>query len=239
MVPTASILSAVSGRGGANGACLFTDSAWANYSTCFSSPAADVRQIPAAAGISPNACFNFASRLCSGLVQAIGELKMPYGLDEFIFAQCRIGPERGRSHRAIGACLFFCLETRPQNQGHAENARSLGDEIGAALDDDTAEPLCIHCLTPHGVNDNFCEHCGATVGDLINYLPPTCFLSYGYVLRIGTDEDFKRTPGSVAFFFLAAFMGGPFILIPFYWVRVLSNLNRPTDPGPPDPDAQD
>jgi hypothetical protein len=92
--------------------------------------------------------------------------------------------------------------------------------------------FCIHCLTPHCVHDDFCAHCGAPVGDLANYMPLVCYVSRGYVLHIGANDNFKRTPGSIVFLFLAPFRGGIFF-VPFYWLRILINLGRPKESRPP------
>jgi hypothetical protein len=111
------------------------------------------------------------------------------------------------------------------------------DEIAAALNDENAAPLCIHCLRPYRAHDDFCVRCGAPVGDLTNYMPSAYYVSPGYVLRIGANDNFKRTPGSIVFFLLAAFRGGIFF-VPFYWLRVLINLGRPKESRPPDTDTQ-
>jgi hypothetical protein len=100
-----------------------------------------------------------------------------------------------------------------------------GDEIGKALDEDDAVPLCHHCLTPQQHNGWFCPECGATVGPYCNYLPFVYIFSQGEVVRAGVTEHIRRSPLiviglvllSLTMFALAA---------PFYWFFLFKHLRQ-------------
>jgi hypothetical protein len=98
-------------------------------------------------------------------------------------------------------------------------------EVTAQLEQEEATPLCHHCLLPQNSATNFCPQCGAPVGPYTNLLPYTNLFSVGHMLRIGTGEQFQRTPFKVAFFMLVSLSEyGPFA--PFYWYRLFTNRNR-------------
>jgi hypothetical protein len=100
-----------------------------------------------------------------------------------------------------------------------------GDEIGKALDEDDAVPLCHHCFTPQQHNGWFCPECGATVGPYCNYLPFVSVFSQGEVVRAGVTEHIRRSPLiviglvllSLTMFALAA---------PFYWFFLFKHLRQ-------------
>jgi hypothetical protein len=75
-------------------------------------------------------------------------------------------------------------------------------QVAAEIEDDNATPLCHHCLTPHSPAVDFCHKCGAGVGQYTNLLPFPYLFSLGHTLRIGTCENFKRTPLTMAGFFV-------------------------------------
>ena len=109
------------------------------------------------------------------------------------------------------------------------------DPWDAATANELAEgectPLCHHCLAPHDPAAYFCGQCGAAIGACTNMLPFPYVFSLGQGLRIGTSENFRRTPFVVAgFVVFAAALYGPFA--PVYWFRLVQNLRRPpTSPG--------
>jgi hypothetical protein len=100
-----------------------------------------------------------------------------------------------------------------------------GEEVGKALDQDDAVPLCHHCFTPQQHNGWFCPECGATVGPYCNYLPFVYVFSQGEVVRAGVTEHIRRSPLiviglmllSLSMFALAA---------PFYWFFLFRHLRK-------------
>jgi len=101
-----------------------------------------------------------------------------------------------------------------------------GKEISAELAKDDCTPLCPHCLSPHQLSAEFCPQCGAAVGAYTNWLPFPRLFSVGHTLRIGTGENFKRSPLVIAGFFIFGFTEyGPFA--PVYWFKLIRNLRKP------------
>jgi hypothetical protein len=113
------------------------------------------------------------------------------------------------------------------------------DEVALALEDETARPLCPHCLSSHNESDNFCPSCSGPVGTFTNYLPSEYYISLGHVLRTGSDGNFKPTFVLAAGFCLAAFMGRLIVLAPFYWFRVLQNFIRLRETPRSDAESKD
>ena len=122
-------------------------------------------------------------------------------------------------------------------------------DIDAKLEEPDVLPLCHRCLAPHALTDYFCPDCGASVGDYNNFNPVLGSFSLGELLRDGTFGQIKRTPSSIAGYFLlplgAGFLGSIYGLI--YWVLFLKNLSgsplqprvkpTPSDPPPLPPAA--
>jgi hypothetical protein len=104
-----------------------------------------------------------------------------------------------------------------------------GDEVGKALDQDDAVPLCHHCFTPQQHNGWFCPECGATVGPYCNYLPFVYIFSQGEALRAGVTERIRRSPLIVVGLMLLS-LSMFAIVAPFYWFFLFRHL-READPS--------
>ena len=102
------------------------------------------------------------------------------------------------------------------------------DQVKADLAKDDAVPLCHHCLKPHATVADFCSECGAAVGQYTNWLPFPQLFSLGHVLRLGTSGDFKRSPLTIAGFWLLA-LAEYTIFAPIYWIMLgrKRSFNRP------------
>lgn len=103
------------------------------------------------------------------------------------------------------------------------------DQVATQLAQDDCPPVCHHCLTLHDLSTHFCPNCGAAVGTYTNLLPFPYLFSIGHTLRVGTTEHFKRSPLTIAGFFLFATVEYT-IFAPIYWFRFFQNLRQP-DPA--------
>jgi len=75
------------------------------------------------------------------------------------------------------------------------------------IEDDSATPLCHHCLSPHDKSVDFCPDCGSPVGQYTNWLPVPLFVSRLVMYcRSGPAVDFKRTPLTIVGFILFGFV---------------------------------
>jgi hypothetical protein len=97
------------------------------------------------------------------------------------------------------------------------------EQISAEMSADDALALCHRCLTPHDSLRHFCSDCGAPVGTYTNWMPYPYLFSIGHTLRIGTSGSFKRSPLTIAGFFLFTFAEYS-LLAPIYWVVFLKKL---------------
>ncbi len=98
-------------------------------------------------------------------------------------------------------------------------------EIEAELARSETAALCHRCLCPHDDLVYFCPECGAPVGEYTNLLPFPYLFSIGHTLRIGSSGEFKRTPLTVAGFFLMALAENA-VFAPVYWYVFLRGLLR-------------
>ena len=103
-------------------------------------------------------------------------------------------------------------------------------QVTAELSETTSAPLCHRCLMPNDPLSNFCSDCGAPVGMFTNWLPYPYLLSIGHTLRIGTSGSFKRSPLTIAGFFLFT-LAEYSILAPVYWFSFLKMLYRRSRPA--------
>jgi hypothetical protein len=107
-----------------------------------------------------------------------------------------------------------------------------GTGISEALDREDAVPICHHCLTEQEHSGWFCPHCGAIVGPYCNYMPYLYVFSQGELFRAGVTEHLRRSPlvaigyflASLGLFTLIAPLG--WLMLPFYWIFLLSNFQR-------------
>lgn len=107
--------------------------------------------------------------------------------------------------------------------------------VAAELAGEDAVPLCHRCLTSHHPMAYFCPECGAPVGTYTNCMPFLYLFSIGHTLRIGTSGQFRRSPLTVAFFFLLG-MAQYTLFVPVYWIMLLRGLNNRTKSRfPPNP----
>lgn len=100
------------------------------------------------------------------------------------------------------------------------------ESVGAAVRDDTAQPVCHRCFTEHAETTCFCPQCGAAVGTYNNYLPFEYLFSEGEVLRNGTLLKMPRSflvIGGYLLFSTAVYV----IFAPIYWFFLFRNLLRP------------
>lgn len=94
-----------------------------------------------------------------------------------------------------------------------------GEDIKEKIALDGTPPLCHRCLLPNPPETDFCRHCGATVGMYTNLLPLPYIYSVGDTLRLGTSGAFRRTPLTVAGFWLLG-LAEYSIFAPVYWYRL-------------------
>ena len=117
------------------------------------------------------------------------------------------------------------LETKPAPDPWDET-------VAAAIEKEDAVPLCHHCLCPHSEDTDFCPECGTPVGKYTNWLPFPQLFSVGHVLRIGTFGSFKRSPLTVAGFWIFG-LAEYAIFAPVYWFMLFRNKLQPGKHTPP------
>lgn len=105
-------------------------------------------------------------------------------------------------------------------------------EVARELTKDDAVPLCHRCLTPHHPLLHFCPECGAPVGDCTNCMPFLYLFSIGHTLRIGTSGEYRRSPLTIAFFFLLG-IAQYALFAPVYWIMLLRGLSARANSQPP------
>ncbi|MCW5553689.1 MAG: hypothetical protein KIS67_16210 [Verrucomicrobiae bacterium] len=115
--------------------------------------------------------------------------------------------------------------------------------VAAELAREDAVPICHRCLTPHHAMSYFCPECGAPVGAYTNCMPFLYLFSIGHTLRIGTSGEFRRSPLTVAFFFLLG-LAQYTLFVPVYWIVLLRGLTKrnqsriPSGPVPSLPETK-
>ncbi len=108
-------------------------------------------------------------------------------------------------------------------------------ETSTRLEDPALPVLCHRCLVPNDPNADFCENCGAAVGQYTNYFPPPCIFSLGHTLRLGTAGDFKRSPLTVCGYVLlalAAYKVFAPVYLYFFFRNMPKKMHLP-EPHPP------
>lgn len=104
-------------------------------------------------------------------------------------------------------------------------------DTAAALNDDSARPICHRCLSENDPEADFCAHCGATIGQYTNWLPYPYIFSLGHTLRIGSSGEYRRSPWLVLGFILLS--AGEYVLFaPIYWFMLLRGLLHKPSPEP-------
>jgi len=97
--------------------------------------------------------------------------------------------------------------------------------------DEEATVLCHRCLVPNSPGADFCENCGAPVGEYTNYLPFPYLFSVGYLLRSGTSGEFKRTRFTVLGFVILSLAEYAFFAPVYLYQFFMRGLAR--KPSPP------
>ena len=102
-------------------------------------------------------------------------------------------------------------------------------DIARAIEEDTAEPLCYHCLAPQKEIRWFCPECGAAVGPYNNYDPYLRVFSQGQLLRTGVLDQLPRRPLIIIGYIILplAFFA---IFAPIYWYFLFRNLSQSRTP---------
>src|SRR2546430_3117645 len=102
-------------------------------------------------------------------------------------------------------------------------------DIARAIEEDTAEPLCYHCLAPQKEIRWFCPECGAAVGPYNNYDPYLRVFSQGQLLRTGVLDHIPRRPLIIIGYIILplAFFA---IFAPIYWYFLFRNLSQSRTP---------
>ena len=91
-------------------------------------------------------------------------------------------------------------------------------DVAAKVEDPKTPLLCHRCLVPNDPQADFCENCGAAVGQYTNYLPFPYIFSLGHLLRLGTTGEFRRSRITVLGFILLA-LAEYTVFAPIYWFQ--------------------
>jgi len=102
-------------------------------------------------------------------------------------------------------------------------------EIEQKVQEPEAQEICRRCLTPQEPGAWFCRHCGVAVGPYNNLMPFLNVFSEGEVLRNGVGGRFRNRPFILIGYFLITLGIFPF-LAPIYWLSLLLNWKRPSEP---------
>jgi hypothetical protein len=143
------------------------------------------------------------------------------------FTADAVGPSGGSIVMAVGLVLAACagllhwLTNGPRTPDPWD-----AETIDAPGTEDLI--LCHRCLVPNNTTADFCENCGAAVGQYTNYLPFPHLFSIGHTLRLGTAGEFKRNKLTVCGFVLLALLQYS-VFAPVYLLIFFSKaLNSPT-----------
>jgi len=113
-----------------------------------------------------------------------------------------------------------------------------GSEVAESMEQETAEPLCYHCLAPQKDERWFCEECGAAVGPYNNYDPYAQIFSQGQLFRTGVLDRIPRRPVVIIGYLIVPLTVFS-IFAPIYWFFFIRNLTATTPivPDAPAPQA--
>ena len=100
-----------------------------------------------------------------------------------------------------------------------------GAEIGSALEDPNAVPVCPHCLTPQQHNGWFCPECASTVGRYSNWLPGVYIFSIGEAFRRGITERIRCNLLLITGYALVT-LSHFSLLAPISWIFLFNNFHR-------------
>jgi len=100
-----------------------------------------------------------------------------------------------------------------------------GAEIGGALGDPDAVPVCPHGLTPQEHNGWFCPECGSTVGQYSNWLPAVYIFSIGEAFRRGVTEPMRNHLLIITGYVLVT-LSYFSLLAPISWIFLFRNFRR-------------
>lgn len=106
-----------------------------------------------------------------------------------------------------------------------------GEDVQAAVCDESALPVCHRCFTEHEPSTAFCPKCGTAVGAYNNIMPWVQVFSEGEVLRNSLFDRLRVNFLTIAGFFvftlaLGMITGLGLILMPFLWAMFLKNIYR-------------
>jgi hypothetical protein len=110
-------------------------------------------------------------------------------------------------------------------------------QVAESMEQETAEPLCYHCLAPQKDERWFCQECGASVGPYNNYDPYAQIFSQGQLFRTGVLDRIPRRPVVIIGYIIVP-VTVFFIFAPIYWFFFIRNLTAPTPVLPDAPEPQ-
>jgi hypothetical protein len=106
-----------------------------------------------------------------------------------------------------------------------------GDDIEEEIQHGEALPICPRCLTPHSEEAYFCDTCGQSVGQYVNWSPYLYIFSLGDILRTGAFGKYMVKPWTVCGYLLFS-LGQYSLFAPVFWYRFFMNLGT-NEAAPP------
>ncbi|HMC26872.1 MAG TPA: hypothetical protein VKM56_03650 [Verrucomicrobiae bacterium] len=102
-------------------------------------------------------------------------------------------------------------------------------DVAYAIEEESAEPLCYHCLAPQKQIRWFCPECGTAVGPYNNYDPYLGVFSEGQLLRTGVLDQLPRRALIIIGYVILPFAFFA-IFAPIYWYFLFRNLSQSRTP---------
>jgi len=102
-------------------------------------------------------------------------------------------------------------------------------DVAYAIEAESAEPLCYHCLAPQKEIRWFCPECGTAVGPYNNYDPYLGVFSEGQLLRTGVLDQLPRRALIIVGYVILPFAFFA-IFAPIYWYFLFRNLSQSRTP---------
>ena len=102
-------------------------------------------------------------------------------------------------------------------------------DVAYAIEEESAEPLCYHCLAPQKEIRWFCPECGTAVGPYNNYDPYLGVFSEGQLLRTGVLDQLPRRALIIVGYVILPFAFFA-IFAPIYWYFLFRNLSQSRTP---------